>query len=240
MPGYPGYIKPEERSRVPSMFGLGDLLSNLVGKAVLGGAEGKGYELLNTPGEEQLVSHMYGLDPVEGPLTYAEDNIFNIVRENAPELQSSIDHAYAKALALQNYQVNPDTGEIMLYGRHGTPLLGDMYFDAEGNVSDYWNIGLDKYEDPYDPVNLKRRAAAYFSDPAYVNATADLSLMDQDELEYYKNLVTGNSNLNFDKIIEITRNRLDELNKDLTFDPEDVQYIGDKGWVHPEEYGYTY
>jgi hypothetical protein len=82
-----------------------------------------------------------------------------------------------------NIQIHPDTGETLFRIEEG--LAGDVYFDADGNFKDYWNIGLDQgeklvtnfgtyREDPVDYSNLQRFLVAPFTNPPVIKGNIPL------------------------------------------------------------------
>ena len=112
------------------------------------------------------------LDPSESPLIEVEPNVFEVNPNTkaGKALQGIWDLAYSRA-GHQRWpeghflegelkrDLNPDRDyEPMLKGEE--PLLGDIYFDDEGNFEDLWNISVDDHEPVLTPTNLVRRLGA--------------------------------------------------------------------------------
>ena len=73
--------------------------------------------------------------------------------------QDRLDLAYSQARSKNVYGYNPDKNyKYMLKGQE--ELLGDVYFDEEGNFEDLWNISVDRHEPILTPTNLMRRLGA--------------------------------------------------------------------------------
>ena len=112
------------------------------------------------------------LDPSESPLIEVEPNVFEVNPDTKAgrALQGRWDLAYSRARHQRwpeghflegelKRDLNPDRDyEPMLKGEE--PLLGDIYFDEEGNFEDIWNISVDKHEPLLTPTNLIRRIGA--------------------------------------------------------------------------------
>ena len=98
---------------------------------------------INTQELEEEASYF----PEQSPLLETETNMFNVNpdTEFGKNLQDRIDMSYSQAVLGNTYGINPDTGERMLKGTE--PLLGDIYFDEDGNFEDVWDIGIGKYEE---------------------------------------------------------------------------------------------
>tara|TARA_R100000152_G_C6671537_1_gene107731 strand:- start:35 stop:694 length:660 start_codon:yes stop_codon:yes gene_type:complete len=111
-------------------------------------------------------------DPSKSPIKEVEPNVFeiNTSTEFGKVLQSRIDLAYSRARHQKwpeghflegelKRDLNPDRDyEPMLKGEE--PLLGDIYFDEEGNFEDVWNISVDEHEPLLTPTNLIRKIGA--------------------------------------------------------------------------------
>ena len=100
------------------------------------------------------------LDPSESPLTEVEPNVFEVnpSTKAGRNLQGRWDLAYSRARHARKDR-NPDRDyQLMLKGEE--PLLGDVYFDEEGNFEDLWNISLDKHESRLTPTNILRAVGA--------------------------------------------------------------------------------
>jgi len=100
------------------------------------------------------------LDPSESPLIEVEPNVFEVNPNTKAgrALQGRWDLAYSRAIH-QRKDRNPDRDyELMHKGEE--PLLGDIYFDEEGNFEDIWNISVDEHEPLLTPTNLIRRIGA--------------------------------------------------------------------------------
>ena len=70
--------------------------------------------------------------------------------------QDRLDLAFTQAVAKDIYDYNPDRNyKLMLKGEE--ELLGDVYFDEEGNFEDKWNVSVDWHEPILTPTNLLRR-----------------------------------------------------------------------------------
>ena len=85
-------------------------------------------------------------DPSESPLIEVEEGVFeaNPKTRAGKALQGRWDLAYSRSRH-QKKDRNPDRDyQLMLKGEE--PLLGDIYFDEEGNFEDIWNISMDKRE----------------------------------------------------------------------------------------------
>jgi len=97
-------------------------------------------------------------DPKESPLIEVEPNIFEVNPNTkaGKSLQGRWDLAYSRARH-QRKDANPDRDYQEMY-KGEEPLLGDIYFDDEGNFEDLWNISMDKREDvfSFDPKNSWR------------------------------------------------------------------------------------
>jgi hypothetical protein len=91
---------------------------------------------------------------------------------------------------------NPDTGELS-YKLTGS-ALGDIYLNPKGEFSDYWNIGLDKYEKLSEGANLKRALAAPFTRPPTVRGSIELG----EEAPFYQSLFPDLNRSTEDKLIE--------------------------------------
>ena len=74
-------------------------------------------------------------------------------------LQTMIDLAFSRAVH-QEKEMNPDTGEMMYKGEE--ELLGDIYFDEEGNFEDIWDFRLEEREDR--TANLDNLLRHHFRD----------------------------------------------------------------------------
>ena len=73
--------------------------------------------------------------------------------------QDRLDLAYSQARSKNVYGYNPDKNyKYMLKGQE--ELLGDVFFDEEGNFEDLWNISVDRHEPILTPTNLLRRLGA--------------------------------------------------------------------------------
>ena len=91
---------------------------------------------------------------------------------------------------------NPDTGELS-YKLTGS-ALGDIYLSPKGEFSDYWNIGLDKYEKLSEGANLKRALAAPFTRPPTVRGSVELG----EAAPFYQSLFPDLNRSTEDKLIE--------------------------------------
>ena len=112
------------------------------------------------------------LDPSESPLIEVEPNVFEVNPNTKAgrSLQGRWDLAYSRARHQRwpkghrlegelKRDLNPDRDyEPMLKGEE--PLLGDIYFDDEGNFEDLWNVSVDEHEPVLTPTNLARRLGA--------------------------------------------------------------------------------
>ena len=172
------WIDPKTRWRAPSAF---DFMGRAIGRYIMSDPESTrgGYGLIGGSSEvveDQLIAALFnigipeGVNPEDLPLTQISDNELEITDTSLKDLMNI---RYTQALFNQNYRINPDTGEPMLYSRDTGDFLGDVYFDAEGNYSDYWNIGLDPGEDYSTKNNIYRTIGAFFSDPKYVVGKAN-------------------------------------------------------------------
>jgi len=96
------------------------------------------------------------LDPSESPLIEVEPNVFevNLNTKAGKNLQGRWDLAYSRSRH-QRKDHNPDRDYKEMY-KGEEPLLGDIYFDEEGNFEDIWNISLDEHEPILTPTNLAR------------------------------------------------------------------------------------
>jgi len=100
------------------------------------------------------------LDPKESPLIEVEPNIFEVNPDTkaGKNLQDRWNLAYSRARH-QRKDLNPDRDYKPMY-KGEEPLLGDIYFDEEGNFEDVWNISVDEHEPLLTPTNLMRRIGA--------------------------------------------------------------------------------
>ena len=100
------------------------------------------------------------LDPSESPLIEVEPNVFEVNPNTKAgrALQGRWDLAYSRAKH-QRMDRNPDKNYQKMY-KGEEPLLGDVYFDEEGNFEDVWSISVDQHEPVLTPTNLLRRIGA--------------------------------------------------------------------------------
>ena len=96
--------------------------------------------------------------PEESPLEKTGVNEFtpNPETKFGKGFQDRLDLAFTQAVAKDIYDYNPDRNyKLMLKGEE--ELLGDVYFDEEGNFEDKWNVSVDWHEPILTPTNLLRR-----------------------------------------------------------------------------------
>tara|TARA_R100001082_G_C4288536_1_gene127133 strand:+ start:51 stop:680 length:630 start_codon:yes stop_codon:yes gene_type:complete len=96
--------------------------------------------------------------PEESPLEKTGVNEFtpNPETKFGKGFQDRLDLAFTQAVAKDIYAYNPDRNyKLMLKGKE--ELLGDVYFDEEGNFEDKWNVSVDRHEPILTPTNLLRR-----------------------------------------------------------------------------------
>jgi hypothetical protein len=99
--------------------------------------------------------------PEESPLREIDVNKFipNPETKHGRDWQDRIDLSYSQARVKNVYGYNPDKNyKYMLKGQE--ELLGDIFFDEEGNFEDIWNISVDEHEPILTPTNLIRRLGA--------------------------------------------------------------------------------
>jgi hypothetical protein len=99
-------------------------------------------------------------DPSESPLIEVRPNVFEVNPDTraGKALQGRWDLAYSRARH-QRQDLNPDRDYDPMY-KGEEPLLGDIYFDEEGNFEDIWNISVDEHEPLLTPTNIGRRLGA--------------------------------------------------------------------------------
>ena len=193
-----------QKSEGGGLFGLlKQGFGNTIGKWAMQNRRPVGYEtdktaanVMGDPEEENwtnttreaLYAKLFGQDPRFGGDIYKQDEsgayILNPDAEGeagqrAKEIQILMNESFAKAR--QGEKVShpdfPDAGESFYRGTDKT--LGEAYYDEEGNVVDYWDIGLDKGEKVFDwgnilpggepfvnKANLQRSIVSPFTTPA--------------------------------------------------------------------------
>tara|TARA_R100001082_G_scaffold102387_1_gene72459 strand:+ start:160 stop:783 length:624 start_codon:yes stop_codon:yes gene_type:complete len=99
-------------------------------------------------------------DPKESPIMEVEPNVFEINPNTkaGKALQGRVNLAFSRGKH-QRKDANPDNEYEPMY-KGEEPLLGDVYFDEEGNFKDIWNISLDPHEPILTPTNMMRRIGA--------------------------------------------------------------------------------
>ena len=137
---------------------------------------------------EALYAKLFGQDPRFGSGIYTQDEsgayVLNPDAEGedalkAKEIQIMINESFAKAKKGKkvSHPDFPDAGESFYRGTDKT--MGEAYYDEEGNIVDYWDIGLDEGEKVFDwgammpggepfvnKANLQRAIVDPFTTPA--------------------------------------------------------------------------
>ena len=172
---------------------LGKVVGNyaLKNRRPVGYETEKGHANVRPPEEETNWS-----DRVRGPLYRGLFNldegsdIYNIDEQGgyslnpdnkeAKEIQWNLNESFKKAKESGELFTHPDLPDAgKSFYKSADPTLGDAYFDKEGNVVDYWNVGLDKGEKIWGGLgsimpggrpwmnksNLYRAVAAPFTSP---------------------------------------------------------------------------
>jgi hypothetical protein len=137
---------------------------------------------------EALYAKLFGQDPRFGSGIYKQDEsgayVLNPDAEGedakkAKEIQIMMNESFAKAKKGKkvSHPDFPDAGESFYRGTDKT--MGEAYYDEEGNIVDYWDIGLDEGEKVFDwgammpggepfvnKANLQRAIVDPFTTPA--------------------------------------------------------------------------